>query len=74
MCLKCALDKGPALDRGKYTKKLLTMYGALHPQSRHIVVLEKKEKNALLIDIAVPCDVRVEESKRESDEVSVSRT
>ena len=27
----------------------------------HIVVLEKKEKKALLIDVAVPGDVRVEE-------------
>ena len=31
----------------------------------HIVVLEKKEKKALLIDIAVPGDVRVEEKEEE---------
>ena len=38
-----------------------------------MVVLEKKEKNALLMDITVNSDVRVEEKRRESDEVSVSR-
>ena len=31
----------------------------------HIVVLEKKDKNALLFDIAVPIDVRVEEKEEE---------
>ena len=31
----------------------------------HIVVLEKEKKNALLIDIAVPGDVRVELEEEE---------
>ena len=37
----------------------------------HIVLLEKKEKNTLLIDVAVPGDVRVEE-KRERKWRSIS--
>ena len=39
-----------------------TEHAIVHRQP-DIVVLEKKEKKALLIGIAVPCDVRVEEEE-----------
>ena len=33
-----------------------------------IIVIDKKERNGLIIDIAVPADVRVEEKEREKVE------